>query len=152
MTAPQKSHHLPHGACTYIYIHVAGAVTLRWTITCFSAVTILMLQGTQCLRLDGIDAPGGDLRWLYDGRVACFSNEGQVHGTWQIGSAVGVAICLILPAALMLKMMAIEATDAGERSEMQSIAYASYSGPYAEEATHWTVVMCAPLNDNASII
>jgi hypothetical protein len=129
-----------------------GAVSLRWTITCFSAVTILMLQGTQCLRLDGIDAPGGDLRWLYDGRVACFSNDGQVHGTWQIGSAVGVAVCLILPAALMLKMMAIEASDAGQRSEMQSIAYVFYSGPYAQDATHWTVVMCVPPNENVSIV
>lgn len=120
---------------------IQGAVLLRWGITCFSAITILMLQGTQCLRLRGIDASGGELRWLYDGRVACFSNEGELSGTWQFGSAVGVAIALLSPALLLVTMMRIEATDSKLRSELHSIFFTAYSGPYLEGASHWTVVM-----------
>jgi CRP-like cAMP-binding protein len=124
---------------------IQGAVLLRWGITCFSAITILMLQGTQCLRLRGIDAPGGELRWLYDGRVACFSTEGEVSGAWQFGSAVGVAIALLSPALLLVTMMRIEATDPKLRSELHTISFTAYSGPYLEGASHWTVVMYVPL-------
>ena len=104
-----------------------------------------MLQGTQCVRLPGIDAPGGPLRWLYDGRVACFSNEGDVSGTWQFGSAVGVVVSIVSPAILMISMMRANAMDPDIRSEFQSSSLAAYSGPYVEGAFHWTVVMYASM-------
>jgi hypothetical protein len=124
---------------------IRGAVLLRWCITCFSALSILMLQGTQCVRLPGIDAPGGPLRWLYDGRVACFSNEGEVSGTWQFGSAVGVVVSIVSPALLMIIMMRANAMDPDIRSELHSISLAAYSGPYVEGAFHWTIVMYASM-------
>jgi CRP-like cAMP-binding protein len=120
---------------------IQGAVLLRWCITCFSAISILMLQGTQCLNLQGIDARGGTLRWLFDGRVACFSSQGDLSGTWQIGSGVGVVVALVSPAILMIGMMGIDAADPELRSPLHSIALAAYSGPYAEGASHWTIVM-----------
>ena len=123
-------------------LKIQGAVLLRWCITCFSAICILMLQGTQCLRLEGINAPGGALRWLYDGRVACFSSQGQVSGTWQFGSAFGVVVALVSPAILMVAMMRVDAADPELRSELHSIALAAYRGPFAERASHWTIVMC----------
>jgi CRP-like cAMP-binding protein len=124
-------------------IQIQGAVLLRWCITCFSAISILMLQGTQCVLIRGIGAPGGDLRWLYDGRVACFSDEGQVSGTWQIGSAIGVVISLLAPALLMVAMMRIVAVEPDARPELYSISLTAYSSPFVEGAFHWTVVMYA---------
>jgi hypothetical protein len=44
---------------------IQGAVLLRWLVTCFSAISILMLQGTQCISLPGINETGGEWRWLY---------------------------------------------------------------------------------------
>jgi hypothetical protein len=88
-----------------------------------------------------LQAPGGELRWLSDGRVACFSNDGEVQGRWQYAPAFGIVIALLLPAVLMHLMMRIEATDPDARSELQTIVLAAYSGPYKKEAFHWTVVM-----------
>jgi hypothetical protein len=82
---------------------------------------------------------------LYDGRVACFSNEGDVSGTWQYGSAVGVVVSIVSPALLMISMMRANAMDPDIRSEFQSSSLAAYSGPYVEGAFHWTVVMYASM-------
>ncbi len=34
-------------------IEIRGLVVLKWLVTCFSAVAILMMQGTVCVHLDG---------------------------------------------------------------------------------------------------
>ncbi len=106
---------------------------------------MLMLHGTQCISLPGINAPGGDDRWLYDGRVACFSNEGEIQGGWQIAPAFGIVAAFVSPAILMSRMMRIDAMDPDSRSELQAISLAAYSGPYQQGAFHWTVVMYAQL-------
>jgi CRP-like cAMP-binding protein len=124
---------------------VQGAVLLRWLVTCFSAISILMLQGTQCISLPGINEPGGDSRWLYDGRVACFSNEGEISGRWQIAPVFVIVAAIFLPFILVSHMLRIHAIDPDSRSELQAISLAAYSGPYEQGAFHWTVVMYVQL-------
>ena len=70
-----------------------------------------MLHGTQCISLRGINEPGGDSRWLYDGRVACFSNEGEIPGRWQIAPAFGIVAAILSPSILMIHMLRIHAID-----------------------------------------
>ncbi len=124
---------------------IQGAVLLRWGVTCFSAISILMLHGTQCISLKGINAPGEDRRWLYDGRVACFSNEGEIPGGWQIAPVFGIVAAILSPFILCIHMMRIDAIDPDSRSELQAISLAAYSGPYQQGAFHLTVVMYAQL-------
>lgn len=126
-------------------IEIRGPVVLKWLITCFSAVATLMMQGTSCVNLDGLMNSNIGGNWIYDGRVACFSNSGDVSGLWQVASAFGVAAVLVAPAILLRTMQRIARLDKPVRSQLQNTLLEAYSGNYAPNASHWKVVMWVPL-------
>ena len=100
-----------------------------------------MMQGTACFQLDGFPDAAGSRRWIYDGRVVCFSNEGEFPGLWQIASALGVAILFIAPALLWRIMIQVQQIDASARTPFQITLLDAYSGTHASNACHWKVVM-----------
>jgi hypothetical protein len=120
-------------------IEIRGPVMLKWLISCFNAVAILLMQGTACFRLDGFPDAAGKLRWIYDGRVACFSNDGDFQGRWQIASAFGVAIVLAAPTFLWRMMVRIQSME--KRTPFQDTLLQAYSGAHSSNARHWKVVM-----------
>jgi hypothetical protein len=122
-------------------IDIRGPVILKWFLSCFSAMASLMMQGTACVRLEGLFDAADDLRWIYDGRVACFSDSGELPGRWQLASAFGVVVVLIAPAALWRLMLGIQRLDEHLRSPLQQTLLEAYSGAYFSNARHWTVVM-----------
>jgi hypothetical protein len=124
-----------------IDIDIRGPVIMKWFVTCFSALASLMMQGTACVRLEGLFDAADDLRWIYDGRVACFSDSGELPGRWQIASAIGVVVVLIAPALLWRIMLGIQRLDERLRSPLKQSALEAYSGPYFSHARHWMVVM-----------
>ena len=91
-----------------IDIEIRGPVVLKWLVTCFSAVATLMMQGTACVRLDGLVDSNFFGNWIYDGRVSCFSNSGEAPGLWQVASVFGVALVIIAPAALYFYKSCVE--------------------------------------------
>jgi CRP/FNR family cyclic AMP-dependent transcriptional regulator len=120
---------------------IRGPGILKWLVTCFNALSALMMQGTACFFLDGLRDAAGSRRWIYDGRVACFSNNGDMPGQWQVASAVGVALVLIAPAVLWRIMVRVERMEIPQRSAFQNSFFVEYSGVYASHARHWMVVM-----------
>jgi hypothetical protein len=120
---------------------IRGPCILKWLVTCFSALSALMMQGTACFFLDGLRDAAGSRRWIYDGRVACFSNNGDMLGQWQVASAVGVALVLIAPAVLWRMMVRVERMETLQRTAFQESFFVEYSGVYASHARHWMVVM-----------
>jgi hypothetical protein len=124
-----------------VEIDILGSVVLKWLITCFSAVASLMMQGTACVRLTGLFDATDELRWIYDGRVACFSDSGDLPGRWQVAPAIGVIFVLIAPALLWRAMLEIQRLDENLRSPFQQTLLEAYSGLYYSNARHWMVVM-----------
>lgn len=124
-----------------IEIEIRGPVILKWFVTCFSAVASLMMQGTSCIRLTGLLEAEDELRWIYDGRVACFFDSGELPGRWQVLPAVGVVFVLIAPVVLWRIMVGIKRLDECMRSPFQRTLLEAYSGPYFSNAFHWMVVM-----------
>ena len=122
-------------------IEIRGPVILKWFVTCFSALSTLMMQGTACFYLNGLYEAAEERRWIYDGRVACFSNSGDFPGKWQLASAIGVAVVLIAPAALWRMMAHLQLMGKLRRSNFQEGALLAYSGIYATNARHWMVVL-----------
>ena len=120
-------------------IEIRGPVMLKWLISCFNAVAILLMQGTACFRLDGFPDAAGKLRWIYDGRVACFSNDGDFQGRWQIASAFGVAIVLAAPTFLWRMMVRTQSMV--KRTPFQDTLLQAYSGSHSSNARHWKVVL-----------
>jgi hypothetical protein len=128
-----------------VCVEIRGPVILKWFVTCFSAVSALMMQGTACYHLEGLGDAGGELRWIYDGRVACFSNDGDFPGQWQVASAVGVALALAAPAALWILMVRLLRMGKKKLSKFQESLLQEYLGAYSLNARHWMVLMCVPL-------
>jgi len=124
---------------------IQGSVFLKWFITCFSALSTLLMQGTACVRLSGLQDSVGENRWIYDGRVVCFSNFGDYSGEWQIASGAGVAVALIAPAGLWRMMVRLLAMGKQQRSQFQESVLQTYLGVYASNARHWMVIMCVQL-------
>jgi hypothetical protein len=122
-------------------LEIRGPVLLKWAITCFSALSSLMMQGTACFRLNGFLEDTEHLRWIYDGRVACFSDSKDFPGRWQIASAVGVALCVLAPAVLWGAMSAIQQIETRLRTPFQQTLWDAYSGHRPSNAYHWMVVM-----------
>jgi hypothetical protein len=120
---------------------IRGSVILKWSITCFNAVAILMMQGTTCFQLNGFPDAAGSRRWMYDGRVVCFSNDGEFPGRWQIASAFGVSILFIAPAVLWRIMVHIQRMDKNLRTPFQKTLLDAYSGTHSSNACHWKVIM-----------
>jgi hypothetical protein len=137
-------------------IEIRGPIVLKWFITCFNAIAILMMQGTSCFQLNGFSDAAGSRRWIYDGRVVCFSNAGEFSGQWQVASALGVAIVFLAPAALWRIMIQIERKVSKDRSAFEKTLLAAYSGTHASNACHWKVVMLVyprmPLHCNFAIL
>jgi len=106
----------------------------------------LMMQGTACVRLEGLFDAADDLRWIYDGRVACFSDSGELPGRWQVASAIGVVVVLIAPAALWRTMLGIQRLDERLRSTFQQTVLDAYSDLFFSNAQHWMVVMYVKLS------
>jgi len=121
-------------------IEIRGPVILKWLISCFNAVAILLMQGTACIQLSGFPDAAGTLRWIYDGRVVCFSDDGDLPGSWQAASAIGVAFALMAPAALWRLMVRIQKVGRKQTPFEESLVTA-YSGPHSANARHWMVVM-----------
>lgn len=105
-------------------IEIRGLVVLKWLVTCFSAVAILMMQGTVCVRLDGLGDSNFGGNWIYDGRVSCFSNSGEVLGLWQVASVFGVALVIIAPAAFLRIMRQIAWTEKRFRTHCTRLPHA----------------------------
>jgi hypothetical protein len=124
-----------------IDIEIRGPALLKWFITCFSATTTLMMQGTACYRLNGFRDADDHLRWIYDGRVACFSDSGDLPGRWQVAPAFGVALCAIAPAVLWRITSRIKRLEKKLRSPFQETLLEEYSGAHSSNACHWMVVM-----------
>jgi hypothetical protein len=124
-----------------VEIEIRGPVLLKWFITCFSAVATLMMQGTSCIQLDGMADSNIGGNWIYDGRVACYSNSGIVSGRWQVASAIGVAVVLIAPALLLRIMLRIARLEKSQRTQLQETLLEAYSGAHPPSACHWKVIM-----------
>jgi hypothetical protein len=124
-----------------IDIEIRGPVMLKWFVTCFSAVVSLLMKGTACFRLNGYVNAADDRRWIYDGRVACFSDSGDLPGRWQVASAFGVAVVLIAPVFLWRMMVRIHRLEKHLRSAFQVTLMEAYSGPHSPRACHWMIVM-----------
>jgi hypothetical protein len=124
-----------------IDIDIRGPAILKWFVTCFSAVASLLMQGTACIRLSGLLDVSNEFRWIYDGRVACFSDSGELPGRWQVAAAIGVAVVLVAPFILWRMMLGIQRLDQTLRSPFQQILLEAYFGPYFSHACHWMVVM-----------
>jgi hypothetical protein len=122
-------------------IEIRGFVILKWFVTCFSALASLLMQGTACVRLEGLFDAADDLRWIYDGRVACFSDSGELSGRWQVASAIGIVAVMIAPTLLWRIMLGIQRLDERLRSPLQDTLLEAYYGPYFSNARHWMVVM-----------
>ena len=122
-------------------IEIRGPIVLKWFITCFNAIAILMMQGTSCFQLNGFSDAAGSRRWIYDGRVVCFSNAGEFSGQWQVASALGVAIVFLAPAVLWRIMIQIERKVSKDQSAFEKNLLEAYSGTHASNACHWKVVM-----------
>jgi hypothetical protein len=122
-------------------VEIRGPVVLKWFIACFNAVAILMMQGTTCFLLNGYPDAAGSRRWIYDGRVVCFSNDGEFPGRWQVASAFGIAILFIAPAVLWRIMTNIQRMNKILRTPFQETFLEAYSGTHASNACHWKVVM-----------
>ena len=127
-----------------IDIEIRGPVMLKWFVTCFSAVVSLLMKGTACFRLNGYVNAADDRRWIYDGRVACFSDSGDLPGRWQVASAFGVAVVLIAPVFLWRMMVKIHRLEKHLRSAFQVTLMEAYSGPHSPRACHWMIVMYVP--------
>lgn len=118
-----------------------GSIVLKWFITCFNAIAILMMQGTSCFQLNGFSDAAGSRRWIYDGRVVCFSNAGEISGQWQVASALGVAIVFLAPAVLWRIMIQVERKGVSHRSPFEKNLLDAYLATHASNARHWEVVM-----------
>jgi hypothetical protein len=127
-------------------VDIRGPIVLKWFVTCFSAVATLMMQGTACIRLYGLFDPADELRWIYDGRVACFSDSGELPGLWQVAPVIGVVLALIAPAVLWRIMLGIHELDERLRSTFQKTLLDAYSGLFFSNARHWMVVMYVKLS------
>jgi hypothetical protein len=126
-------------------IEIRGPAILKWFVTCFSAVASFMMQGTACIRLTDLPGAENELRWIYDGRVACFSDSGELPGLWQVAPAIGVAFVLVAPFMLWRLMLGIQRMEQSSRSKFQQTLLAAYSGPYFSRTRHWMVVMWVDL-------
>jgi hypothetical protein len=124
-----------------IDIEIRGPAILKWFITCFSAMTTLMMQGTACYRLNDFRDADDHLRWIYDGRVACFSDSGDLPGRWQVAPAFGVALCALAPAVLWRITSRIKRLEKKMRLPFQETLLEEYSSAHSSNACHWMVVM-----------
>jgi hypothetical protein len=69
---------------------------LKILLQVYNAVLVLLVHATSCVNLEGFNESVDTLRWYYDGRVVCFSNNGKLDGRWQIAAVVFVAVSCLL--------------------------------------------------------
>jgi hypothetical protein len=123
---------------------VRGKAWLDFGIAAYSALLSLLVQCTTCININGLEIdghPSVELRWFYDGRVACFSDLGKLPGRWQIAALIGVILLSLLPLMLALYMRRTLSKDAASYNLFEVSALPAYLGQFNSSNKHWFTVM-----------
>jgi hypothetical protein len=124
---------------------VRGRAWLDFGVTAYSAFMTLMIQFTTCVTVQGLRADDGsalaELRWFYDGRIACFSDSGERAGQWQIAALVAVVALTIMPVCLAMYMQRAVSKPEASRNIFDVSALPSYFEQYNDANRHWFTVM-----------
>jgi hypothetical protein len=123
---------------------VRGKAWLDFGIAAYSALLSLLVQCTTCINIKGLEIdghPSVELRWFYDGRVACFSDMGKLSGLWQIAALIGVILLSLLPLMLALYMRRTLSKNAASHNLFEVSALPAYLGQFNSSNKHWFTVM-----------
>ena len=104
----------------------------------------LMIQFTTCVTVQGLQTDGNalaELRWFYDGRIACFSNSGERAGQWQIAALVAVVALTVMPLCLAMYMQRAVRKPEASRNIFDVSALPSYFEQFNDANRHWFTVM-----------
>jgi hypothetical protein len=103
-----------------------------------------MVQCTTCVSITDIQIDGRaspELRWFYDGRVACFSDLGEVSGTWQIAAVIGVVLLAMLPLILAFYLSKTLKKTEESHNVFELSALPTYIEQFNSSNRHWFTVM-----------
>jgi hypothetical protein len=139
-TLPPSNHVLSNRPTVHP-CEVRGRAWLDFGVTSYSALLSLMIQCTTCITLPGYRDQGNDLRWYYDGRVACFSDAGELPGRWQIAALVAVIMLTVLPLFLSIYMSRASMKPIILRNIFETSALPAYSEQFNSANMHWLTVM-----------
>jgi hypothetical protein len=123
---------------------VRGRAWLDFGVTAYSALLALMIQLTTCVSIQGYQDNGralAELRWFYDGRIACFSDDGERPGQWQIAALIAVVILTCLPLGLALYMQRAMMKPEAAINVFDTSALPTYSEQYKSSTRHWFTVL-----------
>ncbi len=135
-----------HAALTKIAYpaEIRGKAWLDFGIAAYSALLSLLVQCTTCVNIKGLEIdghPSAELRWFYDGRVACFSDSGKLPGLWQVAALIGVILLSLLPLMLALYMRRTLSKDADSYNLFEVSALPAYLGQFNASNKHWFTIM-----------
>jgi hypothetical protein len=123
---------------------VRGQAWLDFGVTAYSALLSLMIQCTTCVTIGGYQVEGSalpEVRWFYDGRVACFSDAGEQSGRWQIAALIAVVVLTALPMVLAIYMSRVMNKCAADYSVFDISALPAYLQEFNSSNKHWFSVM-----------
>jgi hypothetical protein len=123
---------------------IRGKAWLDFGIAAYSALLSLLVQCTTCINIKGLKIDGQlsvELRWFYDGRVACFSDSGTLPGLWQIAALIGVILLSLLPLMLALYMRRTLSKNAVSYNLFEVSALPAYLGQFNSSNKHWFTIM-----------
>jgi hypothetical protein len=123
---------------------IRGKSWLDFGVAAYSALLSLMVQCTTCVSITDIQIDGRaspELRWFYDGRVACFSDLGEVSGTWQIAAVIGVVLLAMLPLILAFYMSKTLKKPEESHNVFELSALPTYIEQFNSSNRHWFTVM-----------
>jgi hypothetical protein len=123
---------------------IRGKAWLDFGIAAYSALLSLLVQCTTCINIKGLEIDGQssvELRWFYDGRVACFSDSGTLPGLWQIAALIGVILLSLLPLMLALYMRRTLSRNAVSYNLFEVSALPAYLGQFNSSNKHWFTIM-----------
>jgi hypothetical protein len=123
---------------------IRGKAWLGFAIAAYSALLSLLVQCTTCINIKGLEIdghPSVELRWFYDGRVACFSDSGTSPGSWQIAALIGVILLSLLPLMLALYMRRTLSKNTVSYNLFEVSALPEYLGQFNSSNKHWFTVM-----------
>jgi hypothetical protein len=123
---------------------VRGQAWLDFGVTAYSALLSLMIQCTTCVTVGGYQVENSalsEVRWFYDGRVACFSDAGERSGRWQIAALIAVVFLTALPMVLAAYMSRVMKKCAADYSVFDISALPAYLQEFNSSNKHWFSVM-----------
>jgi len=123
---------------------IRGKSWLDFGVAAYSALLSLMVQCTTCVSIKDMQVDGNPtpaLRWFYDGRVACFSDSGEISGTWQIAAVIGVVLLAMLPLLLAIYMSKTLKKSEESHNVFELSALPTYIEQFNSSNHHWFTVM-----------